>query len=443
MGSMTTTRLPANRPTPPTPPRRPASAVPTKQKPTEHSSTEHHTPGAVVAVRRIFAAEHANYFLLLGVTLFLVAFGLVMVLSSSSIDSYKENNGNSFASFLSQATYALIGVPLMLVASRLPASFWKRWAWAAVLLGLGLQLAVFVPGIGHSFQGNTNWIKLGSFSGQPSEVLKLALIVWMAFIFSRKEELLTDWKHVALPVAPVAGGGILLVLAGHDLGTALIMLGIVFSCLFFAGVRLKHLLVAAVGIGFLAFVFSATGASRTSRISQWMSGCPTDAGLCWQPLHGQWALASGGIFGVGLGNSKMKWSWLPESDNDYIFAIVGEELGLIGAIVVLLLFIVLAISFVRIVRSSSEAFTRIVAAGVMVWIIGQALVNIAVVLGLLPVLGVPLPLISAGGSALISSLLAIGVVLSLSRGPRRDDETSVEQTPAERSRLAAASRRIF
>ena len=136
-------------------------------------------------------------------------------------------------------------------------------------------------------------------------------------------------------------------------------------------------------------------------------------------MHGTWALAAGGIFGVGLGNSKAKWSWLPEADNDYIFAIIGEELGLIGAVVVLLLFVVMAIAFVRIIRTNPDPFAQIVTSGVAVWIVGQALVNIAVVLGLLPVLGVPLPLISAGGSALISSMLAIGVVLSFARKPRQ------------------------
>jgi cell division protein FtsW len=157
-------------------------------------------------------------------------------------------------------------------------------------------------------------------------------------------------------------------------------------------------------------------------------------------MHGKWALASGGIFGVGLGDSKAKWNWLPEADNDYIFAIIGEELGLVGAIVVIALFIVLAIAFMRIIRTHPDPFARIVTSGVMVWIVGQAFVNIAVVLGALPVLGVPLPLISAGGSALLSTLLAIGVVLSFARTPASATDTAVEQSPADRSRLLAAQR---
>jgi cell division protein FtsW len=163
---------------------------------------------------------------------------------------------------------------------------------------------------------------------------------------------------------------------------------------------------------------SMARSSRQNRIQAFLSGCKTAddfAGNCWQTVHGWWALASGGFFGVGLGNSKLKWSWLPEADNDFIFAIIGEELGLLGAILVLVLFIVLAITFVRIVRANSDPFARITVSAVMVWIVGQAFVNIAVVLGVLPVLGVPLPLISAGGSALVTSLIGIGIVLSFAR----------------------------
>jgi cell division protein FtsW len=378
--------------------------------------------GALVAVKRLFAADHANYYLLLGTTLFLVAFGLVMVLSSSSVESYKDDS-DSFASFLRQGLYALIGLPLMLVASRMPPQVWKRWAWPALCASVFLQLLVFVPGIGWGWGSNTNWIKIGPITAQPSEIVKLGLILWIAFVLTRKVDLLDDWKHVAIPIVPVAGLAIALVLAGNDLGTATIMLFIVFGCLFFAGIRLKFLATAGVVVGTIGIAFALAGSSRLDRINSWLTGCTSvDANECWQPVHGTWALASGGIFGVGLGNSKMKWSWLPEADNDFIFAIIGEELGLIGAIVVILLFVVLAIAFLRIIRSTKDRFGRIVASGVMVWIVAQALVNIAVVLGLLPVLGVPLPLISAGGSALISTMLAIGVVLSFARQPTETDD---------------------
>ncbi|MCU1543642.1 MAG: ftsW [Microbacteriaceae bacterium] len=403
-------------------------------------------------MKRIFAAETSNYFLLLGTTLFLVVFGLVMVLSSSSVESHLEND-SSFASFARQGLYALLGIPFMLVASRMPATFWKRWAWPAIFAGMGLQLLVFVPGIGWGYGGNQNWIKLGPLTAQPSELLKLAIIVWIAYILTSKEGLLDEWKHVLVPIGPVAGLGIGLVLIGNDLGTAVIMLSIVFGALYFAGIKIRFLLTGISILAFFGVIVAFASSSRTERIMAWFNGCTPEQyeRFCWQPTHGTWALASGGVFGVGLGNSKAKWSWLPEADNDYIFAIIGEELGLVGAIVVLVLFIVLALSFIRIIRSSSDAFARIVTAGVGIWIIGQALVNIAVVLGVLPVLGVPLPLISAGGSALISTLLAIGVVLSFARDPSvvttpqgmaRFDLERVRPTPARprTTRTAATAR---
>jgi len=377
-----------------------------------------------VPVRRLFAAENRNYFLLLSTTLFLVAFGLVMVLSASFVEANAAGE-NAFGAFMRQSLYAIIGIPLMLIASRMQPKFWKRWAWPALLVGGGLQLLVFT-GLGFGYGGNRNWIEIGGISAQPSEFVKLALIVWMAWVLSAKHHMLGDWKHVALPIVPVAGIAIGFVLLGGDLGTASIMLMIVLGCLFVAGVRLRYLGVGIAAISVMGFLMALASPSRVSRIQVWMNGCTAEdyAGYCWQTLHGTWALASGGLLGVGLGNSKAKWSWLPEADNDFIFAIIGEELGLIGAVVVLVLFIVLAIAFVRIIRTTRDNFARVATAGVMVWVVGQAFVNIAVVLGLLPVLGVPLPLISAGGSALIATLIAIGVVLSFARheGLSSDDD---------------------
>jgi len=220
------------------------------------------------------------------------------------------------------------------------------------------------------------------------------------------------------------------------------MVLIVLGSMFFAGAKLRFLLVAVIAIGLIVRVIAFASPSRTQRIDIWLNGC-TEAdyqGLCWQLQHGMWALASGGVLGVGLGNSKAKRNWLPEAENDFIFAIIGEELGLIGAIVVLALFVVLAIGFVRVIRTTSDSYGRIAVAGVMVWVIGQAFANIAVVLGVLPVLGVPLPFISAGGSALIATLLGIGLVLSFARTGRVAQREAVEQSPADRSRLVAAER---
>lgn len=388
-------------------------------------------PGRPAAARaafsNLFSAENRNFYLLLGVTLFLVAFGLVMVLSSSFVAEISADS-SPFGVFVRQSLYAIIGIPLMLVASRMPARFWKRWAWPALLIGGALQLLVFIPGIGWGYGGNQNWIQIGGVNAQPSEFVKLALIVWIAWVLAAKQDLLENWKHVALPIAPVAGVAIMFVLIGNDLGTAMIMILIVLGCLYFAGVRLRYLGAAIAGIAVLGAMFAMGSSSRTARISTWLNGCTEQdySGTCWQVLHGTWALANGGVFGVGLGNSKAAWNWLPHAESDFIFAIIGEELGLVGATVVLVLFVILAIAFTHIIRSAKDPFSRITTAGVMVWVIGQAFVNIAVVLGVLPVLGVPLPLISAGGSALIANLLGIGVVLSLARNADRGGSEIVE-----------------
>ncbi|WP_167045448.1 putative lipid II flippase FtsW [Salinibacterium sp. ZJ454] len=428
---------------PPRHPSRPSPSGPEQHEPAPSaaaSEPRRAAPTAVVAVKKIFAAETGNYFLLLGTTLFITIFGLVMVLSSSSVTALKTSD-DAFSEFTGQGLYVLIGIPLMLVVSRLPAFFWKKWAWRAVVFTLIMQCLVFT-GLGYGYGGNRNWLDLGAFTVQPSELVKLALCVWLGFILSTKRELLRDWRHVALPIAPVAILAIGLVLLGNDLGTAVIMLGIVFGSLFFAGVRLRFLALPLAGIVAFGLLFAQLSSSRRARIDAWLSGCGIDDYLneCWQIQHGTWALASGGLFGVGLGNSKTKWSWLPHAETDFIFSIIGEELGMVGAVVVLLLFVVMAVAFVRIMRQTRDPFARIVTGGVLMWVIGQAFVNIAVVLGVLPVLGVPLPLVSSGGSALIATLLAIGVVLSFARTQPDKNGGTDPMTPAERSRLAAAQR---
>ena len=407
------TSLPRRRPT--------ESTRPRDDDGTAASSHDGRQAAAVVAVKKLFAAETGSFFLILGTTLFMVVLGLVMVLSSSSVEQYIASRHTSFfGAFVRQSMYAAIGVPLMLIASRLPVSFYRRYAWHILGAAVLLQLLVFSP-LGYEVGGNRNWIRLGEgFSAQPSEAVKLALAIWLGMILAVKRDLLDDWKHLAIPLVPVVGVAVGLVVLGGDLGTTMVMLLLVFAAVWFAGVRLRYLAVPVLFLAAAIPLIASGSASRNERIAAWMSGC-TDSSdyqaACWQTLHGTWALASGGLFGVGLGNSKSKWSWLPEADNDFIFAIIGEELGLIGAIVVLALFVVLAVGFVKIIRRTNDPFVRVVTGAVTAWIIGQALINIAVVLGLLPVLGVPLPLISAGGSALIVTLAAIGVVLSFARQP--------------------------
>ena len=352
--------------------------------------------------------------LLWGITLLLTGMGLIMVLSASSITSYTQDEG-FLGGFWKQMLFAVIGLPLMIFAATRKLDFWKRWAWWFFALGLVLQLAVFTP-MGFEVAGNRNWIQLGPVNAQPSEALKLALVVWIGAVLLKKEPLLGKVSHELIPV--VLPGSLLalgLVLAGKDLGTVMIMAGLVIGAMYFGGVSWKSLGIVIVG-GLLSVVFFVvTSQNRLDRLFGHASGNEDYSGLGWQPQHGLWALANGGVFGVGLGGSKAKWNWLPAADNDYIFAIIGEELGFVGAMLVIGLFIALAVLMLRVITNARDRFGRAVVGGALVWIVGQAFVNIGVVIGIFPVLGVPLPLISAGGTALISCLVTMGIVISVAR----------------------------
>lgn len=364
-----------------------------------------------------FRAESIYFYRLAGLTGFLVVFGLVMVLSSSSIDSLVANR-DAYYIFSRQFLYALIGLALMLVIASLPVSFIRNRVGLVLMIGFGLQLAV--PFIGISVNGNTNWLSIAGFTLQPSEFLKLALIMYMGWFISNREFEMDNPQRVLYPLLAVGGGAVLLVMFGRDLGTAVIFSFIIFGTLLMAGAPGKILgRVALLAIG-LAAVATATSASRMARITAWLNpGSASSDAFNWQFEHGTWALAAGGVFGVGLGNSKMKWSWIPEVENDFIFAVIGEELGLVGAMVVIGMFALLIASLIRIMLRAQSTFARVTTLGVVIWILSQSAVNIAVVLGVLPVLGVPLPLISAGGSSLIATLAGIGLVLAFEKDNHR------------------------
>ena len=364
-----------------------------------------------------FRAESIYFYRLAGLTGFLVVFGLVMVLSSSSIDSLVANR-DAYYIFSRQFLYALIGLALMLVIASLPVSFIRNRVGLVLMIGFGLQLAV--PFIGISVNGNTNWLSIAGFTLQPSEFLKLALIMYMGWFISNREFEMDNPQRVLYPLLAVGGGAVLLVMFGRDLGTAVIFSFIIFGTLLMAGAPGKILgRVALLAIG-LAAVATATSASRMARITAWLNpGSASSDAFNWQFEHGTWALAAGGVFGVGLGNSKMKWTWIPEVENDFIFAVIGEELGLVGAMVVIGMFALLIASLIRVMLRAQSTFARVTTLGVVIWILSQSAVNIAVVLGVLPVLGVPLPLISAGGSSLIATLAGIGLVLAFEKDNHR------------------------
>lgn len=375
-----------------------------------------------------------SYYLALGATLLLVTIGVVMVLSSSSVRSLAETDGASaYRIFASHAQYALAGVPVMLLASRLPVRFWKGIAWPALGLALVLQLLVFSP-IGVEVNGNRAWIEpLPGQRFQPAEAAKLALALWLGVVLSRKRHLLGDWRHLIPPmlgIVAVLG----LVLGGHDLGTALVVMALAAGALFVGGLPLRWFALAAGAAVVVVVYLAQSSDNRVARILSFFSPDCDRLGACYQTTRGLYGLGSGGLLGVGLGESVEKWGYLPEAHNDFIFAILGEELGLLGTLLVVALFGVLAVAVARVVRRHEDPFVQIAAAAIGVWVLGQAVINMAVVVGLLPVVGVPLPLVSAGGSALVVTLGALGVLLAFARSePGAHEALTARAGPVRRS----------
>ena len=381
-----------------------------------------------------------SYYVLAGSAALLLVIGLVMVLSSSSVESLQKGH-SPYAVFLDQTKFALIGLPLALLASRLPVRALRKLAWPALGGAVVFQMMVFVPGLGCGAGGNQNWVCLPGFSAQPSEALKLALALWLGAVLARKLPLLHRWQHALIPAIPI--GGLVpvgTVLMGQDLGTALVLLLLLFGALWIAGVPRRYFVVL-IAAGVTAVIpLVALGHNRVGRIRSWLSGICDVQNECYQTLHGGWGLATGGWGGLGLGESREKWSYLPAAHNDFIFAILGEELGLIGTLLVLVLFALLAFAMVRVIRRHADPMARITTGAILCWIVGQAMINIAVVIGLLPVIGVPLPLVSAGGSALIMTMTAIGVVLAFARSEPGAAEALAARPSVVRRSLAVLGR---
>jgi cell division protein FtsW len=367
------------------------------------------------------ASSGTSYFLILGATLALTAIGIMMVLSASSVESIAAGE-SPYTAALKQALFGLVGLVGMFVLSRINVRWLKRLAWPGI--GTTIVLLVLVQLVGRRVLGNRNWIDIAGFSLQPSEFAKLLLALWMATILNKKADLLDRWGHALVPVAPVGFGIAGLVIWGHDLGTTLVILLVVVAALFYAGVPTKLFVASGVLVVVGAAALAVTSPNRMCRIYNWVGQepdfCKADGGdFGYQVQNGLQGLASGGWLGVGLGQSRQKYSWIPEAHNDFIFAVLGEELGLFGTLLVLALFAVLAVAVFRVVSRQTELFPRILGGTIMAWILGQAAINMAMVTGIAPVIGVPLPFISSGGSALVSCLCAIGVVLSLAREDMR------------------------
>lgn len=365
------------------------------------------------ALRGALDRPLTSYYLLLGASALLLTIGLIMVLSASSVYSYEEN-GDSYAIVKRQLMWVVIGLPLAFLASRMPQRLIRRLVWPALFVSMILLALTRTP-LGLTRNGQTNWLALGPIAIQPSEVAKLAVILWAAHVYANKQRRLGEMHHVLMPVVPGMAAVAGLVLLQRDLGTALVLFAIGLAMLWVVGAPSKLFAMALSVIGVGAFYLATTNDERRGRLLNFVDPFKEYHDAGWQPAHGLYALATGGWFGQGIGASQQKWGDLPEAHTDFIFAVLGEELGLVGTLLVLGLFLTIAYAAIRVATHTSDPFVRYTSFGITVWLLGQMIINVGMVLALMPVVGIPLPLVSYGGSALLPSLLALGLLIGFAR----------------------------
>ena len=384
----------------------------------------------------LFATPASAYYLILGSVIALSSLGLVMVLSASSVKSLRES-GNSFSFVLRQTLFLILAAGLAWVAMKLRYELWKPIAQVSLVVSCALLVLPQIGGIGKTVGGNTNWIGIGSFTLQPSEFAKLGLILWCALRLRIHDERASE--GIASNPATLIIPGFMLVMAlillGRDLGTAVLVTGIVAGILFISGLALKVFGVLAMGAGALFAALILPSANRMNRFSAFFDPFAEEnyQGVGWQQAHSIMGLASGGAVGTGLGSSKQKWGSLPEVHTDFIFAVIGEELGLLGTLATLGLFGILILGIFKVAINAQNSFDRYVCAGIGCWISVQVLLNIGTVISVIPVVGVTLPLISYGGSSLIATFIALGYVLGVLR---RDPQIASEIRQRKAARTA-------
>ncbi|WP_230487149.1 putative lipid II flippase FtsW [Nocardioides anomalus] len=377
-----------------------------------------------------------SYYLLVGASALLLTIGLIMVLSASSVYSYEHYHGDSYAVVRRQLMWVAIGLPAAWVASRLPYRFIRRLAYPGFSASLVLLLLTAFLGV--RINGNQNWLALGPVQIQPSEIAKLALVVWAAHIYANKERRLHSTHEIIVPVVPGMVLATGLVVFGNDLGTALVMIALLFGLLWVVGApgRFFTMLFSVAGVVLLVLV--TTNTERLGRVTSFLDPLADYADRGWQPAHGLFALSSGGFFGEGIGASQQKWGQLPEAHTDFIFAVLGEELGLAGTLLVITLFLTVAFAALRVARRTADPFVRYATFGLIVWLVGQMIINVGMVLSLLPVIGIPLPLISYGGSSLVPTLVALGMLVGFAR---REPEAARALAQRRKQRSAGLSAR--
>lgn len=373
-------------------------------------------PARAASSRRQEGSERLAAVLILS-TVSLTLVGLIMVLSASFVEAYARY-GSSFLFFKRQFLYAVVGVGAMALAARMRYAAWERLCAPLLVLVGVLLVLVLHPAAGTVAGGSARWLTVGPVTAQPSELAKLAVVTFAAALLARRWQRIGDLRQLALPLLPVVGVICGLILLQPDLGTTVIVAGAVFVLLFVAGARLKHLLAGSALVGSLGLALIYVEGYRWARLTSFLDPWADPQGSGYQVIQSMIGITSGGPLGVGLGASRQKWLYVPNGHTDFIYAIIGEEFGLVGMLVILLLFGSLVFAGIRVAIRAPDTFGRLLAAGLTGSLGLQALVNLGAVTGLLPITGVPLPFVSFGGSSLVVSLVAVGVLLSIARAGR-------------------------
>lgn len=350
-------------------------------------------------------------------TIILMLFGLLMIYSSSSIwAEYKF--GNSFHFCLYQGAFIIIGIVLMLVLSKIPISFYYRHALKLLIASIVLLVLVLIPGVGIIRNGSRSWFGIGGFGIQPSEFAKLALIIFTAKYLERSNKFLKDYKKGVFPILIILMIIFGLVMLEPDFGTGMIIVVSIIALLFISGVNMKFFFILG-GIGIVGIIVLIMIAPyRMDRITSFLNPWSDPLGTGFQIIQSLYAIGPGGLLGMGLFNSRQKHFYLPEPQTDFIFSIISEELGVLGVIIVVSLFVFLLYRVVKIALKCENKFSKYLSFGLIFQIIIQTILNLSVVIGLIPVTGVTLPFLSYGGSSLLISSISIGIILSISRCPQ-------------------------
>jgi cell division protein FtsW len=355
-----------------------------------------------------------SFHLIIAVTALLITLGLTMVLSASGVHSYDED-GSPWAIFGRQVLWTGIGLIAFYIALRMPVQLMRSLAFTAFALTIVMLILVLIPGIGHEANGSRGWFVIAGFSMQPSELAKIAFAIWGAHLLAARRLERASLREMLIPLVPAAVIALALIVAQPDLGQTVSLGIILLGLLWYAGLPLRVFLSSLIAVMVSAAVLAVSEGYRSDRVQSWLNPGADAQGSGYQARQAKFALANGGVFGDGLGQGTAKWNYLPNAHNDFIFAIIGEELGFVGAVGLLCLFGLFAYTGMRIARRSVDPFLRLLTATTTLWVMGQVFINVGYVVGLLPVTGLQLPLISAGGTSTATTLLIIGIMANAAR----------------------------